>query len=51
MNYRVGQTRPKVSSLETEANISDINPFGKIALVSLLELEWGVWVINKDVVI
>lgn len=34
-----------------EANISDIDPFGKIALVSLLELECGGRVINKDIVI
>lgn len=40
-----------MSSSEIEANISDIDPFGKIALVSLLELEWGSWVINKDIVI
>lgn len=40
-----------MSSSEIEANISDIDPFGKIALVSLLELKWGGWVINKDIVI
>lgn len=34
-----------------EANISDIDPFGKIALVSLLELECGGRARNKDVVI
>ena len=51
MNYSVGQKSSKVSSSEIEANISDIDPFGKIALVSLLELEWGGWVINKDFVI
>lgn len=50
-NYSIGQTSSKVSSSEMEANISDIDPFGKIALVSLLELECGGRVINKDIVI
>ena len=45
MNYRAGQTSSKVSSSETEANISDTDLFGKKkkkkAWVWPLELGWG----------